>query len=202
MSELAVDYCCGVGGWSDGFADAGFDVLGFDVKPQPKYRHEFVRADIRDLNGGDLPRVPRVVVGSAPCQPFTQYNQFTRDPEKGMELVRELYRLWQESRAPLFAFENVRLSVRYIEREFGPPTLNANPYFIWTNAPMGLRLRSNHEYKGLLREPKQITFKRGPSAGVTKTVRRWGWKGADEAARIPYAIARPLAEACLSEGGP
>src|SRR5208283_4736719 len=65
MNELAVDYCCGGGGWSVGFADAGFDVLGFDIKPQPKYRHEFILADIRDLHGTALPRVPRVVVGSA-----------------------------------------------------------------------------------------------------------------------------------------
>lgn len=71
-------YCC-AGGAGDGYAAAGFEVVGVDIDAQPNYPHEFVRADAReylralfeesDHGGFDA------VHASPPCQTRTAYKR-------------------------------------------------------------------------------------------------------------------------------
>jgi DNA (cytosine-5)-methyltransferase 1 len=61
-----------------GYHQAGFDVVGVDITPQPNYPFEFVQADALDVLAGrhDLGRQAwDAVHASPPCQSFTAYRR-------------------------------------------------------------------------------------------------------------------------------
>jgi DNA (cytosine-5)-methyltransferase 1 len=64
-----------------GYHRAGFDVVGVDIEPQPRYPFEFIQADAlkADLNGFDA------VHASPPCQRFTALR--TANPREYPDLI-------------------------------------------------------------------------------------------------------------------
>ncbi|MGA0546993.1 DNA cytosine methyltransferase [Brevundimonas sp. VNH65] len=88
-----VDVFCGAGGLSHGFVQRGFQIAaGIDVDEACRYAFEhnnkapLVRRDITEVTAADIEKlfVPgrvRVLVGCAPCQPFSTYNQKNDDPK-------------------------------------------------------------------------------------------------------------------------
>lgn len=46
---LLLDLYCGAGGAAKGYHDAGFDIIGVDSKPQPRYPYKFLQVDVMEL---------------------------------------------------------------------------------------------------------------------------------------------------------
>ena len=66
-----LDLCCHAGGAARGYRDAGFDVTGVDIAPQPHYPYEFHQADALTfpLDGFDVVHI------AAPCQLWSAYRR-------------------------------------------------------------------------------------------------------------------------------
>jgi len=121
-----VDLFCGAGGFSRGFRDVGFKVkLGVDIDPICVKTFSFnfpesivLQCDIRELTGRDIIRlvgkVPDVVIGGSPCEPFTAVNpRRMEDPldrlyvdELG-QLTLHFIRIVGEIQPRVFVLENV-----------------------------------------------------------------------------------------------
>jgi DNA (cytosine-5)-methyltransferase 1 len=77
---LLIDLFCKAGGAGRGYDEAGFDVIGVDIEPQPNYPFRFVQADAlafldRMLAGGTWdwigPGIIDAYHGSPPCQDYS-----------------------------------------------------------------------------------------------------------------------------------
>ena len=80
-----LDLFCGAGGAAVGYHRAGFDVVGVDIEPQPRYPFEFHQADAMTfpLDGFD------VIHASPPCQAYTDLRRARAASTALIEPVRE-----------------------------------------------------------------------------------------------------------------
>ena len=80
--RLLVLYCK-AGGASKGYADAGFEVVGIDIKKQKRYPFEFIQADcLETLQDLDYLRTFDVIAASPPCQTHSR-TKHLRDAQGG-----------------------------------------------------------------------------------------------------------------------
>jgi DNA (cytosine-5)-methyltransferase 1 len=113
-----VDVFCGIGGLTHGFVREGFDVVaGIDVDPSCKYAYErnnnarFILKDIDDVSAEEIlalypPGETRILVGCAPCQPFSRYTNRSREDRK-WRLVATFADLIAQVRPEVVSMENV-----------------------------------------------------------------------------------------------
>lgn len=122
MPIQVVDLFCGVGGLTRGLLDAGLDVIaGFDIDPTCQFTYEHNNGvdyhieNIRDVTGDEINdlydnHTVKVLVGCAPCQPFSQmrfkFGGANKQDEK-YNLLLEFGRLIREIRPLIISMENV-----------------------------------------------------------------------------------------------
>lgn len=201
---LAIDLCCGRGGWTAGLLAEGWRVVGFDVVRPSTFPEggQFVQQDVATMTGEPWRGRVDLVVASPPCTEFSQVWNFARhrqpDPEVAMGLVRHCFRIARESGAP-FIVENVAGARKYFAAEFGPPSWSVGSFYFWGDGPilkpMGRFVkgiwntdRDKTGNRRWARDNRAATYVRDPA----------------ERARIPIGIARavgaqlkPLAVALL-----
>jgi DNA (cytosine-5)-methyltransferase 1 len=123
MEELknigVIDLFCGVGGLSHGFVLENFEVIaGIDNDSKCKYAFEtnnkskFICKDIQLLKGEELSGLYgnklKILVGCAPCQPFSSYSFKQKEKDKNKwELLYSFARLIEETQPTIISMENV-----------------------------------------------------------------------------------------------
>ncbi len=66
-----LDLFCGAGGASAGYAKAGFDVTGIDLKHGKRYPFTYIKGDVRDYLYPEFLQQFDVIAASPPCQSFS-----------------------------------------------------------------------------------------------------------------------------------
>ncbi len=122
-----IDMFCGVGGLTHGFVQAGFNVVaGYDIDKSCQYAFEknnkgakYVTNDIKDVTAKELDAFfgskKKILVGCAPCQPFSLYTnkkkeskiQDEESPEGKWALLYSFSKLIRETQPEVVSMENV-----------------------------------------------------------------------------------------------
>lgn len=121
LSIAAIDLFCGIGGMTHGIIKAGIPVYaGVDIDEQCRYAYAknnrtlFINRDVKDISGGTLKNLYpegaiKVLVGCAPCQPFSRHTQKNKNREKDVrwKLLYSFMRLIKEVMPEIVSMENV-----------------------------------------------------------------------------------------------
>jgi len=148
MKPLAVDLCCGLGGWSEGFLAEGWDCIGFDIERHTygdaKYPAQMVLQDILTLVGYQFRGKVSCIVASPPCQffsycamPWTRAKKLAADVrsdpirlEKELALFNACVRIGKEAGCPT-VIENVKGAQPWV----GRAAWHYGSFYLWGDVP-------------------------------------------------------------------
>lgn len=150
---LAIDLCCGLGGWAEGLIAEGYDVAGVDIEQHVYGEHRYpgmlVLQDVLTLHGSQF-RKAAIIVASPPCQ-FFSYTampwskakalaaKVRADPvllEQELALFNACFRIQREAseaaghHIPLIV-ENVRGAIPWVGRS----RWNFGSFHLWGDVP-------------------------------------------------------------------
>jgi len=137
VKPLALDLCCGLGGWAEGLIAAGWDVVGVDIEERFRatYPGRFFCLDVRNLARADFGYWRYgLVVASPPCQEFSRHDQpWTRKrnpPPPDRSIWEACERIAAEAGAPLI-LENVRGAQKWM----GSAKWHYGAQYLWGDVP-------------------------------------------------------------------
>ena len=119
LNAQVFDMFCSIGGLTYGLQEAGIAVkAGLDIDSSCRYAYEkncdatFVEADIRALSFSDISTYfndaeYRILVGCAPCQPFSSHTAKIKQSDARWNLIGEFRRIILEGRPEIVSMENV-----------------------------------------------------------------------------------------------
>ena len=146
MNITAIDLFCGVGGLTHGIQQSGINVVaGYDIDESCRYAYEsnnnarFIRKDIKEVNSEEINSLyptntdVRLLMGCAPCQPFSTYSHRYREnknTQKKMDLLDYFGQLIEDVQPDIVSMENVpRLAQEKVFQDF-IDLLKKNSYFV------------------------------------------------------------------------
>ena len=148
MPVQVIDLFCGIGGLTKGLELANLDVVaGVDSNEHCRFAYEantnadFILSDITEINEGELlhllsPETTCILVGCAPCQPFSQYSQRYRKighKDDKWKLLYSFLNLVDKIRPSVVSMENVpELHNERIFMDFVRHLKNVGYYCSWS----------------------------------------------------------------------
>ena len=159
---LAIDLCCGLGGWTEGLMAEGWRTRGYDIEAHEygdeRYPGELVLKSIMDLDGAECADAD-LIVASPPCteysymaMPWSRAKQIARalrgedvfpDGYKGSRTVEELNALFNacfriQREAGQAAGRHIPMvveNVRGAQPWIGRAAANFGSYYLWGDVP-------------------------------------------------------------------
>ena len=105
MCPRLLDLFCCAGGAAKGYNQAGFDIVGVDITPQPNYPFPFVQADALQLDPKFLLSFD-AVHASPPCQSYSVLAKRTGNGSSWPRLIEPVREMLVQSGLP-YVIENV-----------------------------------------------------------------------------------------------
>lgn len=100
-----LDLFCGAGGAAMGYHQAGFEVVGIDIAPQPNFPFKFVQADVMGLDPSMFMTFD-AIHASPPCQAYSDLAKRNKNADMWPRLIDPVRQLLQDTGLP-YVIENV-----------------------------------------------------------------------------------------------
>jgi DNA (cytosine-5)-methyltransferase 1 len=97
-------FCC-AGGAGQGYREAGFDVVGVDIDPQPRYPFKFIQADALTLAPEFLASFD-AIHASPPCQSYSDLAKRNGNADEWPRLIEPVREMLSNTGLP-YVIENV-----------------------------------------------------------------------------------------------
>lgn len=148
MPNIAIDLFCGIGGLTKGLSLAGVNVVaGYDIDDTCKFAYEsnnearFINKNVENITAEEINEVfqednVKIIVGCAPCQPFSRYSLRYRKEGRKDDKWRLLYsfsRIVRECLPDIVSMENVpSLANEKVFLDFVKQLQDLNYYVNWS----------------------------------------------------------------------
>lgn len=161
-APLAIDLCCGLGGWTEGLLSEGWRVRGYDIEAheygEERYPAELLLRNVLEMHGSEIADAA-LIVASPPCteysymaMPWSRAKQIARalrgedefpDPYRGSRTVEQLNALFDacfriQREASAAAGRHIPMVVENVKGAqpwVGRAAWNFGSYYLWGDVP-------------------------------------------------------------------